>query len=165
MGQRIVWTFVTLTLLAVLSVPIYSWVASGSFKPCAAADLLDRHAKTIVTLDGIIDLGLKLSTTLVGLGAAILIGLKQGLKLTLPIQLLIVIATILFVDSDLYAVWWRVGVAEIWLNECFDLVTEPRISRRFEAHFGFFILGLISLGALVIGALMAVPVERKEDFS
>jgi hypothetical protein len=59
---------------------------------------------------------------------------------------------LMFTQSALYAVWWRIGIATSWLNACLNLVTEETMQRRYEAHLWFFILGLISLGALVFVA-------------
>ena len=155
MRTRVVITLASLLLLCV-SIPLVLWVASGSFKVCVPAPLDESNQKTIAALDGIVDLGLTLSTTLIGVGAALLIGLKSGLKITLTVKVIILVATVFFVQSALYAVWWRLGVAEIWLNQCFNLLTAGYMQRRFEAHLVHFFLGLGSLGLLVIGALFAI---------
>jgi hypothetical protein len=120
------------------------------------------YAKAIAALDGIVDLGIKLSTTLVGLGAALLIGWKSGLKLTIPVKLIVIIASLLLIQSTLYAVWWRFGIAELWLNDCLELVAEPRLDRRYQAHFYFFLSGLISLGVLVVVAVIS-KMESGDD--
>jgi hypothetical protein len=153
--RQTLWTIGILGGLICLSAVTYFWIAAGSFSVCTPQESVDPYAKTIAALDGIVDLGLKLSTSLVGLGAALLIGWKAGLKLTFPIKVMILIATLLLIQSALYAVWWRLGVAELWLNECLELVTQPRLGRRYEAHFYFSLAGLISLGVLVIGALFS----------
>jgi hypothetical protein len=153
--QQTLWIVGIFIGLIGLSVAAGFWVASGSFSVCTPQESQDIFAKTIAALDGIVDLGLKLSTTLVGLGAALLIGWKSGLKLTFPIRVIILVATLLLTQSALYAVWWRFGVAELWLNDCLELVAQPMLGRRFQAHFYFFLAGLLSLGVLVIGALFA----------
>src|ERR1700683_2771596 len=61
------------------------WTMEGSFV-CVVSEPSDRFLKTIVALDGIADLGLKFSTSLVGFAAALLIGLKSGLSLTAPVR-------------------------------------------------------------------------------
>jgi hypothetical protein len=154
-------SIVVLLLLLIVGVAAFWWVAHGSFRVCVEGAFADSDQKTIATLDGIIDLGLKLSTTLVGVGAAVLIGLKSGLKMTPFVQVLLLVATLLFVQSALYAVWWRLGIAQIWLNQCFGLITAEYLQRRLEAHFGFFFLGLGALGLLVIGATFTAPQARK----
>jgi hypothetical protein len=150
--HQTVWIVSAVVGLLCLSALIYSWVAGGSFTVCTPQDSNENMVKTIAALDGIVDLSIKLSTSLVGLGAALLVGWKTGLKLTFPIKIIIIIAALLMVQSALYAVWWRFGVAELWLNECLELVAQPRLDRRYQAHFYFFLAGLVSLGALVIGA-------------
>jgi hypothetical protein len=153
--QQTIWIIGILVGLLCLSALAYVWVAAGSFSVCTPQESQDAYAKTIAALDGIVDLGLKLSTTLVGVGAAVLIGWKTELKLTFSIRVIILLATLLLIQSALYAVWWRFGVAELWLNECLDLIDQPMLGRRYQAHFYFFLAGLLSLGVLVIGALFA----------
>jgi len=65
----------------------------------------------------------------------------------------------MFTQSALYAVWWRFGIATSWLNKCLNLVDEDFMQRRYEAHLGFFLLGLFSLGVLVFVAAFA----RREE--
>jgi hypothetical protein len=149
-----IWVIGVLISLSCLSGLTYSWVAAGSFKVCTPQDS-DNYVKMVAALDSIVDLGIKLSTTLVGLGAALLIGWKSGLRLTFPIKVILIIASLLLIQSALYGVWWRFGIAELWLNDCLELVTQPRLGRRYEAHFYFFLSGLISLGALVIGTIFS----------
>jgi hypothetical protein len=159
--KQTIWIVGILVVLVCLSGVAYLWVAAGSFSVCTPQESQDTYAKTIAALDGIVDLGLKLSTSLVGLGAAVLIGWKAGLKLTFPIKIIILVATLLLIQSALYAVWWRFGVAELWLNDCLELVAQPRLGRRYEAHYYFFLAGLISLGVLVISALFSEKADRE----
>jgi hypothetical protein len=144
------WSLLLITV--VVSISVFGWTAYGSFIACVPGQENASIEKTITILDGILDVGLKLSTTLVGFAAAILIGLKSGLSLTTPVRVSLIISTLLFSQSALYAVWWRLGMANNWLNQCPDLVLEPFMQRRFEAHLGFFLAGLFSLGVLVFVA-------------
>jgi hypothetical protein len=159
---------VALTLVG--SLAAYAWVESGSgFKVCTPPDPseLEKYVKTIAALDQVVDLGIKLSTTLAGLGAALLLGLKTGVRSTPFVRFCIFFSTILFVQSALYAIWWRTGIAELWFNDCLALIAETRLQYRFNAHFYFFVGGLISIGLLVLGAMFAPPTEQSTsgDFS
>src|SRR5262249_52868280 len=131
---------------------VYWFVWNASFGACVRGNLAENYQKTISALDGTVDLGLKLSTTLVGFGAALLIGIKDSVRMTPTLRVLVLVSTLLFAQSALYGVWWRLGVAESWLNECLNLVTEPNLKQRYLAHFDFFLAGLISLGFVVIAA-------------
>lgn len=141
------------------SLGLFIWTSLGSFGACVVGDLNENFQKTIAALDGIADLGLKLSTSLVGFGAALLIGIKTGVSLTTPVRTALLVSMLMFVQSALYAVWWRFGIATSWLNKCLNMVAEDFMQRRYEAHLIFFLLGLISLGALVI---IAIQVRREE---
>jgi hypothetical protein len=163
-----------ISLVAILllgSIVVYAWVESGSgFRVCTPPDNpseLEKYVKTIAALDQVVDLGIKLSTTLAGVGAALLLGLKSSIRSTPIVRYCTLLSTILFVESALYAVWWRTGIAELWLNNCPALVTKPRLEFRFDAHFYLFVAGLISIGLLVVGALFSSPAEQDAggDFS
>jgi hypothetical protein len=153
---------VGLALLFVLSFVIYQYVGSGTFDVCAVAEFKEEQKKTIASLDAIVDLSLKLSTTLVGFGAAALIGLKSGLKLSSLVRFSIVVATIFFAESALYAIWWRLGIAEVFYNECFKLISSPRLQLRFSWHLYFFTLGLFAMTVIVLEVLFR-PREKEMD--
>jgi hypothetical protein len=156
---------IALTVAGVASLGVLLWVRYGSFGACVFGDTDESFQKTIAALDGIADVGLKLSTSLVGFGAALLIGLKAGLTLTVPVRTLLLISMLMFTQSALYVVWWRLGIATSWLNSCLNLAVEDFMQRRYEAHLWFFLLGLIFLGALVFAAAIARREEplTKED--
>ncbi|WP_166299590.1 hypothetical protein [Bradyrhizobium sp. 2S1] len=142
---------------ALVSAGIFGWAQSGSaFKVCVPTEgaATTQHQEAIKALDAVADVGIKLSTTLVGLGAAILLGFKSGLTLTTPIRASILLATVCFLESALYAVLWRMRIAELWINDCLALVEEPRLQYRFMAHFGFFLAGLGFLAFLVVSAAL-----------
>ena len=127
----------------------------GSFNVCTEGTD-EIYQKTIAALDAIVELSVKLSTTLIGLGAALLIGLKTGLRFTPVTKLITITAVLFFAQSALYAVLWRLGVAELWLNKCLELVSQDILTRPYQAHFGFFLAGLLALGALVVIAAFGV---------
>ena len=146
--------FVSIILACLLALSLYVLhrVASGSFKVCPNQPFKNDENETIKSLDKIVDLGLKLSTALVGFGAAALIGIRSELKLGLPMRVCVAIATILFAQSILYGVWWRLGVAESYLNSCF-IVASDRLQWRFAAHVYFFMSGIAAIGILVLVSL------------
>ena len=106
-------------LFTLVSVAIFLWVESGSaFKVAVPTEgeVTKQYEQAIKALDGIADVGIKLATTLVGVGAAVFLGFKSGLNLTTPIRILILFATACFLQSALYAILWRIRVAELWVN-------------------------------------------------
>jgi hypothetical protein len=150
-----IWIIGVLLALTCLSGLVWFYVAAGSFSVCIPKSPQDAQVKTVTALDAIVELGLKLSTALVGVGAALLLGWKGGIKLTLGIKVIVLVAMLLFIQSALYAVWWRLGMAELWFNNCLEIVNASYLGRRYQAHFYFFIAGLVSLGGLVIGTLFS----------
>lgn len=149
---------------AILSIFVLGSIAAFAFvwlsahfsvcTPTASAEY-SRFEKTIAALDSVINLAITLSTTLVGVGAAVLIGFKSGVRLTPLVRLSILIGTLAFAQAALYAVWWRVGVGELWLNECLALISEPRLTTRYVAQFYFFMFGLLCLLPVVLSAALS----------
>jgi hypothetical protein len=157
-NARLLWVVIAVAALA--SVGIFLWVQSGSsFRVCVPTEAAatTQHQEAIKALDAVADVGIKLSTTLVGIGAAILLGFKTGLALTTPVRASILLATMCFLESALYAVLWRMRIAELWINDCLALVAEPRLQYQFTAHFVFFLGGLCFLALLVASATLAAP--------
>jgi hypothetical protein len=165
-NARALW--LTIVAMAIISVAIYLWVDSGSpFRVCIPTQgtATTQHEQAIKSLDSVADVGIKLATTLVGVGAAILLGFKSGLTLTTPIRAFILLATMCFLQSALYAILWRLRIAELWINDCLSLVAEPRLQYRYNAHFAFFLAGLFWLGILVTSAALTTPRKPLGDES
>jgi hypothetical protein len=157
MGRtKLIWT--AIILCAIVSIAVFWWVeSSSSFKVTVPTEgeAAKPYEQAIKALDSIADVGIKLATTLVGVGAAVFLGFKTGLILTTRIRILLLLATACFLQSALYAVLWRMSVAELWINNTLDLLSAPRLQYRFEAHFLFFLAGLACLGVLIVTAALA----------
>jgi hypothetical protein len=137
--------WIMMILFAAACAGIWLWSLNGEFGACVKGTIGDTLQKTITTVDGIIELAIKLSITLVGAGAALLLGLKSGMRLTPGVKVLTLTAVLLFGQASLAGVWWRRWVANSWLNECLNLVSEPVMQRLFSAAFIFFMAGLVML--------------------
>jgi hypothetical protein len=149
--------WIAIILYVLISIAISWWVESGSAFNVSVpteGEATKQYEQAIKALDGIADVGIKLATTLVGVGAAVFLGFKSGLILTTRIRILILFATACFLQSALYAVLWRMRIAELWVNNSLDLLSAPRLQYRFEAHFLFFLAGLAFLGMLVVSAAL-----------
>src|SRR5688572_4133618 len=99
MKEDWLWPALILITLAFGSAVYFHLVWSGSFRGCGPAVLTEGEQKTIASLDSIVDVGLKLATTLVGFGAALLIGLKSGLGSSPLTRTLVAAAVLLFAQS------------------------------------------------------------------
>jgi hypothetical protein len=143
---------ILLALFLAATAVVWWWALSGDFGACLKGTTDEHLQKSVAVLDATIDLGTKLSTTLVGVGAALLIGLKQGVKLSPWPKLLLLLAIICFGQSAIAAVLWSLKVANSWINECLNLITEDMMQRLFEASFGLFIAGLVFTLLMVCAA-------------
>jgi hypothetical protein len=149
-----VWFSLGLLALALIVVGALWYVLTIRFNVCTPttkADF-DKFKQTTASLDAIADMGIKLSTACVGFGVALLIGLKAGIELNRFSRFFLLVGTIFFIQSALYAVLWRMGVAELWLNDCMELIAHPMLTSRFNAQFYFFISGLASTALIVLGS-------------
>jgi hypothetical protein len=160
-----------LAIAIILSVLGYLYVDSGSpFRVCVptSGEETTRQQQAIKALDSVADVGIKLATALVGLGAAVLLGFKKsGIVLTTSTRVYILLATICFIEAALYAVLWRLRVAELWFNDCLSLIAEPRLQYRYNAHFVLFLIGLLFLGALIANEALKKPIsptQRNEEY-
>ena len=145
----------TLLFCAAISLAVWSWGANGEFGACVKGSMSDQLQKTIAVLDGTIDLGIKLSTSLVGAGAALLVGITASVKLTRWVRVLILVAVLFFGQSAGAAVFWKLRVANSWLNECLNLVSEQILQRLFLTSYAFFFLGLATSLLMVCFAAYA----------
>lgn len=138
--------------LTLASAAIWIWVLQGGFGACVVGSTDDALQKTVAALDSTVDLGIKLSVALVGAAGAILLGLKSGLTLTTWTRALLLIAAVLFGQSAGVGVYWKLKVANSWLNRCLNLIYEPLIERAFDAVLMFFVLGLVCALVLIFVA-------------
>lgn len=58
------------------------WALNGDFGACVKGTTGKSYQKTIMALDGTIDLGIKLAVASIGAGGALLFGLKSGMALS-----------------------------------------------------------------------------------
>jgi hypothetical protein len=162
--KRSIWGAIILYVL--ISTAIFLWVEGGSaFRVSVPTEgeATTQHEQAIKALDGVADVGIKLATTLVGLGAAVLLGFKAGLKLTTLTRVFILLATGCFLQSALYAVLWRLRIAELWINNSLALVSESRLQFHYQAHLVFFMLGLFCMGLLVASAALMTKEKSGEE--
>jgi hypothetical protein len=96
--------WIAFVLYVLISIAIFWGVESGSaFKVSVPTEgeATKQYEQAIKALDGIADVGIKLATTLVGVGAAVFLGFKSGLILTTRIRILILFATACFLQFPL----------------------------------------------------------------
>jgi hypothetical protein len=165
MKLRAVSTIVWFILLALISLHVY-YQTSDFLYACRIEDP-SRYDKeitaSIAILDKILDPGLTFSTTLAAFGAAALLGWKHQIKLTFISRLMIFAATIFFVQSGIYAIWFRYGASQIFSSGCPHIQVLEFFQRRVDAHLICFGLGLGSLGLLVIISLFSDLTNKTPD--
>ncbi|OHV80689.1 hypothetical protein [Mesorhizobium sp. ORS 3428] len=110
----------------------------------------EQYQKTVEFLDSIIQLGLTLATGLIGLGAALMIGLQGSLRMT-PWNVTFLAGSIIcLAQAILYGIWWKAGVANLWFNECWEKIDADFLQYRYSTSYEFFMLGILLIGVLVV---------------
>jgi hypothetical protein len=122
------------------------------FQGCAVSELKDplklaieQYAETIQTL-------LTLSTTLVALEAAVLLGFQKGLRLTEGRRILILLSTVAFVLAAYFAVLWKSRLGNILYQGCPTLLADGTMRYPFTATSYAFFAGLLLIGFVVWSA-------------
>lgn len=110
----------------------------------------EQYQKTVEFLDSIIQLGLTLSTGLIGLGAALMIGLQGSLRMTPWNVTFLAGSLVCLAQTILYGVWWKAGIANLWFNECWERIDADFLQYRYSTSYEFFMLGIVLLGILVV---------------
>jgi len=128
------------------------WASHQPFAGCAIEDLTEGRRLALSQFSDTVKQLLTLSTTLAALGSALLLGLKQGPKLTGARRILILSSVCCFVLSTYFALFWLGRLAEIHWLECPGLVTQPFMKSMFVANTLFFALGLGLMGLIVLSA-------------
>src|SRR5436305_1397211 len=107
----------------------WAWALNGDFGACVKGSTGDSLQKTVAALEGTIDLGIKLAVALIGAGGALLFGLKSGLPLSSNGKVCLLTAVLLLSQSVLASAFWKMKVANGWLNECLNLIAEDVMQR------------------------------------
>lgn len=138
----------------------WTWAGRGGVV-CVNGTLGEALQRTVATLDTTIDLGIKLSISLVAVGSAVLLGLKSGIRLTAWIKTVLFTSVVLFGQSAFAGVVWKLKVANGWMNECLNLVAEQQLQRMFNLAYGFFLIGLV-FTLIMVGVAVTNNAGTKE---
>lgn len=136
-----------------LSAGILKHVSAADFAACAKSDTSYFAKSAVEVLSGIVDLNITLATTLIGLGAALIIGLNNQVRVTPLVSLLVLSAIVAFSQSVVYALWWKTRVAFSWFSECPTLLSSAFVQRPYSWHIYFFVAGLVLLGVMVCSVI------------
>jgi hypothetical protein len=143
-----------LAALLLLSTAGWIWIAMGSFGACVLGTTGNEYQNAVNALSGTIDLGSTLSVTLVGVASAGLLGWKTDLRLTERLKTVMLAAAVLFGQSAIAGTYWKLQLANGWLNQCLNLIYEPSMQRSFTASLVFFGSGIACAMILLIVAAL-----------
>ncbi|WP_337739902.1 hypothetical protein [Sinorhizobium medicae] len=117
--------------------------------PCTLGTPVERYKETVDFLSTTMELVLGLCTGLLGLSAAVLIGIQGNLKLSNWSMFFTLLSMIAIAASVLCAILWKFQISNLWFNGCYELVGTMRIQALYRMHFCFFLLGVLLLAIVV----------------
>ncbi|MBC7312346.1 MAG: hypothetical protein H5U11_07605 [Rhizobium sp.] len=119
----------------------------------------EQYQKTVEFLDSIVELGLTLATGLIGLCAALMIGLQGSVRL-IPWNVTFLLASVVcLAQAILYGLWWKVGIANLWFNECWQRIDAGFLQYRYSNSFFLFMVGIV-LFSILVGSIALQRTEK-----
>ncbi|MER9524858.1 hypothetical protein NKI96_14910 [Mesorhizobium sp. M0292] len=156
------WPTFTIILVTVVLFSIMAFVVAAPDAPCPAQNQVSDPLKQVVELlNGILDLDITICTGVVGLSAALLLGIQGDIKLKKASLTLLSISIILLVQSILYAIIWRLGLANLWFNDAVSCIAKDPQQTSYKAHFLAMGLGIFFFAVTVV----VVAFERANSSS
>ena len=76
-------------------------------------------------------------------------GAYGNIKITRLIIFLSFLSICSLAISVLYGIWWKMSIANIWFNECPNLIASGYIQSINSAHFYYMIIGVLMIGIIV----------------
>lgn len=110
----------------------------------------EAQTKTVDFLNSIIELGLTLSTGLIGLSAALMLGLQGTIRLTKGVLHALCMSIFLLGQSVLYGFLWKLRVSNLWFNSCWENLDAAALQSVYSAHYYLLLCGLGCFSLLVI---------------
>lgn len=138
------------SIVGIVSIIAYVKAPGFHVGACNTDAAVDQFQKAVEFLDGIIQLGITLSTGLIGLGAALLLGLQGNLRPTPWTIAVLSGAMLCLAQAVLYGIWWKSGIANLWFNSCWEKIDADFLQYRYSTSFEFFMAGIALIGVLVV---------------
>jgi hypothetical protein len=118
---------------------------------CVPPDVPNQLSEqTMQYLNGVIEFDMTLGTGLIGLGAALLIGLQGNVQITFWRITWIFLAMISLAQSLVYAILWKLAVANLVYNDCWGNISSALVQSRFSGHLYFLLAGVGFMAAMVL---------------
>ena len=135
---------------------VFWQVESTALSACPVQkEATSLHETTRVILTSIIDFDIALATTLVGLTAALLLGVNKAFKLTPWAVILLLYAIGSFTQAAIYSTYWKSRVALVWYAGCPSSLVSDFVQRPYTWHVNFFLLGVLALSVMVVAVSFA----------
>ena len=151
-------TYILFGCILVIGIIALCWSWSVPFPACPIEQWTDAQKLFVQELTDVAKWSLGLSTGLIGLFASLALGLKEGPKFSSTAWMLLFPVMCCLALSSYFALMWRTGVAEAYLNSCPQLMMSGRVKVRFDLMTYFYLGGL----ALMAATLLSTMFERTE---
>jgi hypothetical protein len=125
--------FPRVVLVGVIVAGFFSvwWTSNIEFKGCPVEELTEAQKAGIAEVTDTVKWSLALSVGLVGLFGSLMLGLKEGPRLTGAAWTLLLAVVCCFSFAAYFALVWRTGLAQALLNGCTAEVGNAKSILRF----------------------------------
>lgn len=144
---------------------VSAWSLSYDFSACAVEQYNEFVKLSLDHYSSTIDRLFTLSTALVALGSAVLLGLQQAPKIAGARRVIILASTSCFGFASYFALLWQSRLAQSLFLECPRLIADPQMQFPFQASTYFFLAGLILMAVVVSFVAFDALSERGGDES
>jgi hypothetical protein len=131
---------------------------------CRSVEKLGEMDKAVIDqIEKMVDLGLKLSTALAALSAALVLGLKKAFRLTPAARICLAASSCCFSVSTYFGFSLKRELAELFVIGCAKLYALDPVQDRLLAHYYFFVGGVSLFAGLVVMEAFAPARKGAEE--
>jgi hypothetical protein len=156
-GYRAMLAKTVLATVLVLGFVAVAWCWTQRFAACEIGDFSESVKLGLNLTAESVKLLLSLSTGLIALGGAVMLGLRETPRLNAVDRVLMLASTCCFVFSAYFALLWQSWLAEAYYTSCPSLITQPVMKFPFIAHTYSFLSGLVLIGLIILSATFGRP--------
>jgi hypothetical protein len=126
----------------------FTW--PGEFPGCAATELKAGPKAAVDQLSDIAKWGLGIAVSLCGLYGSLLLRIKAAPGFTMAGNLLAAAIVVCFGFSAYFALIWRQLLVEVLYQDCVTLISNPWLTRPFNAFTDFFVAGIALIAVMAV---------------
>lgn len=117
---------------------------------CAVVAEPAQFERVASVLGSVVDINLTVIPAIIGASAALLIGLRPNVSLAKGDAVALLIASLGFVQSAIYGVWWKLRLANLAFNGSFCGIAHGYAQWVYLLHLSFMLIGICMIGLVTV---------------